>query len=301
MSTPRIRIGSGVASAEVAPEEGGALTGFWWEGGDRTFNWLRRTPADARADDTPSRLSCFPLVPFFGRIRGGRLSVDGKTYQLPWNVPGIRHAVHGHGWQRPWRVEERQGDSLLLSYRHAAAEWPWSYEALQRIRLGADGPLEIDLEVTNRSDTAMPSGLALHPYFARPAGSVLRTSIERIWHRDAELMPTHSEPLPDTLPLAAGVRVDDLDLDHVFEGWSGRAEILWPRQAAIEITASTRFLVIVAKPRRDAFVCEPTTHNTDAFNLATAGVADTGARCLEPGQSQSLAMRLRPHVISAER
>jgi hypothetical protein len=52
-------------------------------------------------------------------------------------------------------------------------------------------------------------------------------------------------------------------------------------------------LSFLALSRRERFRVAAMSHCTDAFNLAAAGVADTGMRVLAPGASRSASIRLR--------
>jgi aldose 1-epimerase len=72
----RVTIGDGLATAEVAPAEGGCLTAFRWHTGDGVIDWLR--PAPAGSGFAPNDSACFPLVPYSNRIRGGRFTFQGN-------------------------------------------------------------------------------------------------------------------------------------------------------------------------------------------------------------------------------
>jgi aldose 1-epimerase len=50
--------------------------------------------------------------------------------------------------------------------------------------------------------------------------------------------------------------------------------------------------VVYVPAERNFLAIEPVTHQTDAFNRAAAGAADTGMRILEPNQGFSCTMRL---------
>lgn len=83
------------------------------------------------------------------------------------------------------------------------------------------------------------------------------------------------------LPAGAG-------LANGFSGWDGRATIEWPEWGArltIIADSALRRLVIYT-PGRETFMCvEPVSHSVDAFNLADAGVPDTGTVVLGPGET----------------
>lgn len=96
--------------------------------------------------------------------------------------------------------------------------------------------------------------------------------------------------LRDGAPLPAG-------LDNGLYGWRGAAEIRWPSAGrALRVTAEpqTEFAVLYTPEGKRYFCFEPVTHQTDAHNRRLDGVGDTGLILLEPGESQSLTMRLKP-------
>jgi len=100
---------------------------------------------------------------------------------------------------------------------------------------------------------------------------------------------------------AAGLRISDHDLDNVFAGWDGRAEIRWPERAtglAIEVDGPLGFLVVYTSPGEDYFCVEPVSNCTDAFNLAASGRSDTGLQVLEPGAQVIARLSFTPRAMS---
>lgn len=289
-----IAIAAGDAEAVVAPANGGAVAAFRSRLGDRVVEWFRPLPV-VEATTTGNRLGLFPQVPFFGRIRDGVLRHDGRDIRLPHNMDGIAHAVHGHGFQRPWRVVGRGDDWVEMELEHGPDAWPWHYVARHRVTVGDDGALRLELRLANRSATAMPAGMGFHPYFRRTADASIRAHLAEMWESDPQLMP--SRRVPADFRLADGVLVDELECDHVFVGWQGPAAIVVDG-ACLDISTQppTRFAVVVSGGVRDFFVFEPVTHMTDAFNRAAAGEADTGTVLLSPGAEMALSMTLRPRL-----
>lgn len=287
-SVPVVCLAAGAAHAEVVPQLGGGIAGFWWQTLNGRRDWLRPAPARLAADLPPNQLSCFPMLPFFGRIRDGMFLWRGQEIRLPHNLAGVPHAVHGHGWQRAWRLDDTDGCSATISYDHEPDSWPWRYRAVQHVALHEDGSLRIDLSVENRAGTDMPAGLGLHPYFPRRPGSRICARLPFVFHAGADLLPVR---LAETdIPFQEGALVGTLDLDTVFFGWDGHATV-----DDIDITGgpSARFVTIVARPGRDFFTFEPTTQCSDAVN-APAGAWETGLVELAPGEALALTMRIAP-------
>jgi aldose 1-epimerase len=168
-----------------------------------------------------------------------------------------------------------------LEFRHEPGEWPWAYVANQRIAM-IDGGAEIEVSVTNQSDSDMPAGLGLHPYFVRRE----RDSIDLNAHR---MVTSSSDGIADDeAPFVAGEKqldeVDGLDnllLDH---GGSARLRTNGVR-CDLHADGAVGFHLYV--PEQEKFFCvEPVSHPPNAF----AEHAEEYA--LAPGDTRRLIMRL---------
>jgi aldose 1-epimerase len=295
-----VRLTSGQARCEIAPDAGGAVAAFWWEHRGRRVDWLRPSAADGLARGDAGDMACFPLVPYGNRIRDARFRFCGREIVEHPGDRGGRHALHGHGWRRGWTIAERMADRLVLEYEHRPDGWPWPYRARQSFALTPEA-LEMTLEIENLSNALMPAGLGFHPFFPRTPEASVAAATSGVWLTDDEVMPTEQTAVPPNWDLSAGRRVADVALDNVFTGWSGEAVVTWPeREARLTISAAQpllSFLVVYTPPGRDFFCVEPSSHCTDAINLAREGVADTGVRVLAPSVRRAATMRLSPEVF----
>ncbi|MBX6322502.1 MAG: aldose 1-epimerase [Rhodospirillaceae bacterium] len=298
MTDDLIPLASGTTRVAVTLA-GGCIAAYATETDGTRHDWLRRASTSAIARGDPLGMSCFPLVPFSNRIRNGRFQAGRHAVVLPANEPGEPHAIHGHGWQRRWRVAERGPDRLLLVYAHAPDAWPFAYEAWQRFAL--DGPrLAVEIGLRNTGAEAMPAGIGLHPYIARVPGLRLEAAVDGVWLSDAEVLPTaHAAPPPPAMDIRSGATVDDLVLDNCFTGWDRRAGLAWPGGGArlgIEATAPLDFLVVYSPADRSCLCVEPVSHIIDGFNLAARGVPGTGTRLLAPGEELSATVTFTPSL-----
>ncbi|RUW64093.1 aldose 1-epimerase [Mesorhizobium sp. M7A.F.Ca.US.008.03.1.1] len=289
-----VSISDGIATVEIAPAAGGALASYRWRQNGSVVDWLR--PADQAAIDSrdAGAMACFPLVPYSNRIRGGRFAFAGRTVELPTSSDDPHHE-HGHGWRRPWTVVRHEAGATVLSYRHVADSWPWSYEARQAISL-VDGGLVIALSLRNLSDAPMPAGFGLPPYFPSTSWTHVQAQVSGMWETDAEILPTRHVLPPAGANPTTGFDVSETDFDTVFTRWSRRARISWPehgRQLDIEAEAPLDFLVLYTPPGEPFFCAEPVSNITDAFNRSDAGI-DTGCIVLAPGQMRSASVRFTP-------
>ncbi|WP_448204749.1 aldose 1-epimerase [Azospirillum sp. sgz302134] len=281
----------------LCPERGGSIARLTRHGPEGTVELLRPASDWALASGSAIDMGCFPLVPFSNRIDGGRFRFDGRDVELPLDMDGCPHAIHGHGWRAAWTVEDREESFARLVYRHAADGWPWRYGATQDIVLEEDG-LHVALDLVNEDSRPMPAGIGLHPYFPKPPGTRLDARVHNVWMNDPTLLPAERAPLPAAWDFPEGVEMDRTVLDNGFTGWDGRAALTWPGLGLrLTLTADGPFghLVIYA-PRGEDYLCvEPVTHMTDAVNRSRE--ADAGLCTLQPGESLRGTIRLRLEMI----
>lgn len=284
-----LRLGRGDTGLMLAPNAGGGIAAFHWQGVDM----MRPASAAALADRDPLGLASFPLVPWSNRIGHGRFAFDGREVALPANFGDHPHALHGHGWQAPWTVEAQDEASARLSFDHDAADWPWAYRAEQLFTLADDG-FDVRLSVENRSDRRMPAGLGHHPYFLKTPAMTLAAGLDGWWETDALVMPTrwHAEARRDWSDKLHAATTTDT----VFTGWDGVARLEWPeRGVALTLTAgdAARWLVVYSPADQDIACIEPVTHPTDALNAPDR----PGLAMLEPGARLTLDTRFRASAL----
>jgi len=293
--TATLELRAGPARVVLAPEVGGAIAGYEWNGKPV----LRPTPNDALAAADVQRLSSFPLIPFSNRVADATLRWDGRAYPLRRYLPDLPHAIHGNGWRRAWRVRERGPARADLELVHdatgdSAREWPFPYRARQRFEL-TDDALTMTLAIENVGAAAFPFGLGWHPYFPRTAATELGFGADAVWQTDRTVLPTQLEAVPPRWSFTPPRAIGDTTLDHCFAGWRRPATLRWPERrlrATIDADAACTHLIVYVPPERDYLALEPVTHMTDAFNRAAAGQRDTGTRVLAPGAGFSCTMHI---------
>lgn len=251
---------AGRLGLDLAPQAGGAIARFTVAG---AIDLLRPTPPQALASGRGNESACYPLVPFSGRIANGRLAFDGTEVVLKPNWPGIRHPMHGDGWARPWTLTRSDAHSAEIVYQHDGREgWPFRYRARQTYRLDDDA-LIVGMSIENLEGRSVPAGLGLHPFFVRDAATELRCRTQYTWLTDAEVLPVERIAVPPQWDFSTARRVDEVTVDSAFEGWDGRATIVWPRvglRLELQATPPFRDLVIYIPPERPYFCVEPVSH-----------------------------------------
>lgn len=288
MTTPRLTLRSGALEVQLLPGVGGSIVRF-----DRIVQGDRQPLLRAAGDSITDVLdaSCFPLVPFVNRVRDGSFTCDGRTITLAPNMPGDASPLHGQGWRAAWEVTAAGEDHATLSYDHPAGEWPWAYQATNRITLDEQG-LSLELTCRNLAAERMPCGLGYHPYYPCTAETILDTQVQSAWTIDAAVLPVANVPATGRYDLKAR-HICGQSLDNGFDGWSGAASITWPAAGALLRLSSPdagRFQVY-SPAQGGLFVAEPVQHANAALNAPQTQWPDLGLILLEQGQSRMLHAR----------
>jgi aldose 1-epimerase len=234
----------------------------------------------------------FPLVPYVNRIRDGRFRFRAREVVLRPNMAGDPSPLHGQGWLNPWRVEQATASSALLSFHHAAGEWPWDYEAGQEFTLDERG-LSVRLTCRNISSEPMPCGLGQHPYFECGPETRIDTGVTHAWTIDEKVLPVEKVPAQGRYNLRQRL-VCGQELDNGWAGWSGSARMTdpaWPYELEMS-SPDAGFFQLYSPQAGGIFVAEPVTHANAALNAPEEQWPELGMRVLDPGESMSLHMRL---------
>ena len=304
----------GTVRAEVWPSWG--FNCLRWQVRQEDGSWadILFTAPDWEANPVPTRSGHPVLFPFPGRMRDGRFTSHGKTYQLPLNDSTQGHAIHGFTPRNPWRVIDSNGDdawafvtgefNLRKDLPAAAGLWPSEFVLNVTYRLMADR-LRVDVLVENAGREALPFGLGYHPYFRLPGvadadvgGHVLQANVGEVWETTAENLPTGMRPdVPPALDFRVPRPIGGTALDNVFSkvtgpttGMAGLVEVAVLSHPAVAgrvrflADAAFRELVLFTPPHRQAVAIEPYTCSADAANLWSRGV-DSGWREIKPGES----------------
>ena len=238
---PLIRIAHGGLQVDIAPQAGGRIASIARHGVEQLVGYGE--PHTAMID-----WGCYPMLPWAGRIRGGRFKFDGRDFQLPMNLGA--HAIHGTGLAMSWQVQSRDARSLELSLALPQdGGWPFGGTACQRMEL-SDDQLELHLSL-EAGTLAMPAVVGWHPWFRKPER--LRFSPDAMYPRDEAGIAT----LPLVSPAPGPwddcfINTQPISLDY--EGYQ------------LHLSSDCRHWVVY--DQADGAACvEPQSGPPDAFNI----------------------------------
>jgi aldose 1-epimerase len=263
-------------------------------------------PSHAAGNGTPI------LFPFPNRIRDGRFSFQGKSYQLPAN--NGPNAIHGFALAAAWDVVELKAatDQAFVVGRYQISKQSpefqalWPADAVLQVRYALAGRrLSMSVTISNPTAQDLPYGFGTHPYYRLPfppGGDIARTQVilpaSKYWVLKDFLPTGEVRDVDPRLDFRAGQPMKGLKLDDVltglaFAGDRGIARLVdldKNTELRLEFDRAIRELVVYTPPNKpDVLAVEPYTQTTDAINLQTRG-ADAGLRVLEHGQQQTLAL-----------
>ncbi|TBL79513.1 aldose 1-epimerase [Paenibacillus thalictri] len=245
-------------------------------------------------------------IPFLfppNRIREGRFSFQGRSYELPPNSDG--HYIHGELTRRPWKVvdygaSEEEGAFIACQFDFAdhpdiMAAFPHPLSFLMTYRLW-NGRLILEGLVKNEGAEAAPFALGFHPYFQLGeelaehtviVPSINEWPVQNLFVASLPEETSFSRSYPDGV-VFPDIPAEGYQLLQMNNG-TNRSEIKFPgKNAAIVYETDAVFpYMVVFKPSWGAAVSlEPYSCVTDCFNLPWAAEL-TGARAVEPGQAVS--------------
>jgi len=262
----------------------------------------------------PARSGTPILFPFPNRIRGGRFTFQGRTYQLPAN--NGPNAIHGFAMDADWDVLEHgaTADSAFLTGRYQISKQSpgsralWPTDAVLQVRYSLSGRrLSMGVTVSNPTADDLPCGFGIHPYFRlpfSPGGDPEQTRVilpaSKYWVLKDFLPTGEVRPVEPRLDFREGQPIKGLKLDDVltglvFPGERGAARLVdLDKKAEFQLTFGRgirELVVYTPADHPEVLAVEPYTQTTDAINLQPQGI-DAGLRVLKHGAQDTLTITM---------
>jgi aldose 1-epimerase len=249
------------------------------------------------------------LIPWPNRLRDGRYTAGGESFQLPLTEPDRGNAIHGLvRWVRWTVAEHRDGRAVLTHTLAPQSGWPFALDLRLDYELGPDG-LRVQATAVNAGHQPCPYGAGTHPYLTvgtpRIDGLRLTAAGSRRMRTDDRGLPDGDEPVAGTpydfrsgAPIGAAVLdtgYRDLERDEAGRAWvvladdqSGAATGLWMDPVYRYLMLFTGDSLPDQARRRRGLGVEPMTCAPNALN------SGDGLAILEPGESRTARWGITP-------
>lgn len=233
------------------------------------------------------------LVPWPNRIRGGRYTFDGDTYQLALTEPSANNAIHGLGrWARWTKVRHDPAQVTLRLDIVPQNGYPFEVRVDTTYSVHPEQGLAVTIRARNLGRRRVPFGAGSHPYLSTRGHKLADTTVQlparEILVVDDKQVPVGARSVAKTeLDLRRGRRLRNLRFDDGFTGLviqdgRGTAELRTKSGGArLWFQETYRFLQVFTvdelTPNQPGVAIEPMTCAPDAFN------SGAGLIVLEPG------------------
>ena len=290
-----IVISRGGYGARVAPH-GASLRGFWKElPNGSALDIITGYSGAAHKVGGQGDV----LVPFPGRIKGGRYTFEGVDYELELSDKEGPNAIHGFLRAATWSITDQRADQVSFAARLGAADhqgYPFSLKAEVCYSLD-DAGLTCRYSITNTGDRTAPIAAGFHPYFSVGDGLIDNWSLELPMAQMLEfenLVPTGRvlDVRNTEFDFRSMRRIGSTQLNTCFlrpirdNDRRMVVRLTAPEGAAIEMWAdeSLDYLVLYSgdplpeSHRRRSLAIEPMTCGSDGFNHPEWGLISLAAR-----------------------
>ena len=235
------------------------------------------------------------LIPFPGRIPGGRYRFEGIDHTLERNDKEGPNAIHGFVRTREWSA--RAGESAvgfrlkLLEEEMSTKGYPFSLDIGVSYQLSKNG-LRCEFSIQNIGESKAPVAAGFHPYFVVDSGridtGILQLPARKLIEFAPGFLPTGRVlavagtdlDFTSARPIGATV-INNCFTDLVRDPYGiAHASVLDPSTkflTRIWMNSSIAYLVVytgeaLGSDARKAIAIEPMTCGTDAFNRPEWGL-----------------------------
>ena len=236
------------------------------------------------------------LFPFPNRLKNGKYSFEGKSYQFPINDSDTKNALHGFGANQDFElislVCNKNYAEIHCQHQNPGTDpaFPFAFNFDVRIRISESGSFTLAFQIKNESQQNIPMGIGWHPYFN------CFDKIDQVFMQmpDCQFVGVDEFAIPngesyDYDYFREKRQIGHVVLDNAFKikRQNSRAEVVlvsnYGKLVYWQETGSGKFnfLQIFTPSHRRSIAIEPMTCNIDAFNNGD------GLIILKPGEKFS--------------
>lgn len=244
------------------------------------------------------------LIPFPGRVAGGKYTFAGTSYQMDLNDKETPSAIHGFLRGTLWDIAAQSADAVTFTATLAADAhpgYPFALSVSLTYALSENG-LETSFEIENTGDKPAPVAAGFHPYFSTGAALINTDTLHVPFANYLEfkdLLPTGNvlpvdgtefdfrqprvlgETVLNICYLAPQRDADGLLRIRLSDSTAQTAVTVW-MDAAFDYAVLYSGDPLPDDHRRKSLAIEPMTCGADAFNHAEWGLVT-----LVPGETQT--------------
>jgi aldose 1-epimerase len=280
LAEPQVVVASESVEAVLLPARGARLHRLRAFGQD-----LLRTPERVTAyDREPFFWGSYVMAPWCNRIQAGSMRLGGQQVSVDANFPD-GSAIHGQVHRLPWELDA----DGTFRVQAGGNRWPWRYEVQQTVT-AFEHRLRFELSVQNLSNSPMPGGIGIHPWFRSPVDVAISGT---------HVFSPNSATPPEPVAVAGEYNLRTLRPmpDELDATWTGLGEVpvtlRWAtRGVEASLQTTSKFVVATSPSSIDAVAVEPQTHAPQGDRRLRLG--EPGAlELIGPGQVLRLDVELR--------
>ena len=221
------------------------------------------------------------LFPFPNRLKNGKYSFEGKSYQFQINDPDTKNALHGFGLNQGFKLIsldcKKNYAEIHCQHQNAGSDpsFPFAFSFDIKIRISEPNSFTVKLAFKNESQQNIPIGIGWHPYFN------CFDKLDQVYMQmpDCQFVDVDEFAVPngecyDYNYFQEKRQIGNVVLDNAFKikGHNKKAEVVlvsnYGKLVYWQETGPGKFnfLQIFTPSHRRSIAIEPMTCNIDAFN-----------------------------------
>ncbi len=220
------------------------------------------------------------LFPYPNRLRDGRYTHDGKTYQFDINNVATQNSIHGFSNNVPMTVGKIETDTnqgaIICAYEHDGSHKAYPFKFHFTVKFILRGrELAVEMAFINLENKAIPVGLGWHPYY-RISEKADDTSLQmpecQLVLIDDRMLPTGEKQPFKHFQQLQKIGTTFLDNGFFITEKTDKAEVVLQSNVCKLVCwqetglGKWNFIQVFTPPHRMSIAVEPMTCNVDAFN-----------------------------------